>query len=106
MAKAATTKRQKAQPVAPTTTGTKAKTFADAAASVNPDPPADAHPEVQAKVGAATDQGFSGVEVDSTPNENYTVAGVLAGKPTPETTREPGTRVPVHALVDGKVVQR
>lgn len=30
-------------------------------------------------------QGFRGTEVDSTPNENYTVAGVTSGKPTPET---------------------
>lgn len=29
--------------------------------------------------------GFFGVEVDGTPDDNYTVAGVLAGKPTPET---------------------
>ena len=32
-----------------------------------------------------TAQGFRGVEVDSTPNENYTVAGVTSGAPTPET---------------------
>lgn len=31
------------------------------------------------------EQGFRGVEVDPTPNEHYTVAGVTAGKPTPET---------------------
>ncbi len=30
-------------------------------------------------------QGFRGVEIDPTPNENYTVAGVTSGKPTPET---------------------
>src|SRR5688500_6112146 len=30
-------------------------------------------------------QGFRGVEVDSTPNENYTVKGVTSGAPTPET---------------------
>lgn len=30
-------------------------------------------------------QGFRGVEVDPTPNENYTVAGVIEGAPTPET---------------------
>jgi hypothetical protein len=41
--------------------------------------------EVQAKVDKETEQGFRGIEVDPTPNENYTVAGVLAGKPTPET---------------------
>lgn len=32
-----------------------------------------------------TEQGFRGVEVDSTPNENYTLAGVTSGAPTPET---------------------
>lgn len=30
-----------------------------------------------------TEQGFRGTEVDDTPNENYTVQGVLAGKPVP-----------------------
>jgi hypothetical protein len=30
-------------------------------------------------------QGFRGVATDETPNENYTVAGVTSGKPTPET---------------------
>lgn len=29
--------------------------------------------------------GLRGDEVDQTPNDNYTVAGVTAGKPTPET---------------------
>lgn len=32
-----------------------------------------------------TAQGFRGVEVDPTPNEHYTLAGVTSGKPTPET---------------------
>lgn len=41
--------------------------------------------EVQAKVDEEQEQGFRGTEVDKTPNENYTVAGVLANKPTPET---------------------
>lgn len=43
------------------------------------------------KVQSATDkineQGFLGHKVDETPNENYTIAGVTAGKPTPETTK-------------------
>jgi hypothetical protein len=42
---------------------------------------------VQKIVDTETEQGFRGVEVDTTPNENYTVAGVTAGKPTPETER-------------------
>lgn len=41
--------------------------------------------QVQAAVDVETDQGFRGTKVDPTPNENYTVVGVTAGKPTPET---------------------
>jgi hypothetical protein len=41
--------------------------------------------EVQSAMDKATERGFIGNEVDTTPNEHYTVAGVLAGKPTPET---------------------
>ncbi len=41
--------------------------------------------EVQAAVDAENEQGFRGTRVDPTPLENYTVAGVTAGKPTPET---------------------
>ena len=41
--------------------------------------------EVQAKMDEETEQGFSGTKADPTPNENYTVAGVTAGAPTPET---------------------
>lgn len=44
-----------------------------------------AQAEVQKVVDKQVDQGFRGVEVDPTPNENYTVPGVLADKPTPET---------------------
>lgn len=33
----------------------------------------------------AVEAGLLGVEVDPTPNEHYTVGGVIAGKPTPET---------------------
>lgn len=49
-------------------------------------PPQDAaQKEVQKAVDKAEERGLLGVEVDPTPNENYTVAGVLAGAPTPET---------------------
>lgn len=41
--------------------------------------------EVQAKVDEDLARGFRGVEVDPTPNENYTIAGVTSGAPTPET---------------------
>lgn len=40
---------------------------------------------VQTAVDVETEQGFRGQEVDPTPNENYTLAGQNAGKPTPET---------------------
>ncbi len=41
--------------------------------------------QVQEAVDVETEQGFRGIEVDPTPNENYTVKGVTSGKPTPET---------------------
>jgi hypothetical protein len=41
--------------------------------------------EVQKKVDAEHEKGFSGTPVDPTPREHYTVSGVTAGKPTPET---------------------
>lgn len=44
--------------------------------------------DVQATVDAENEQGFVGVEVDPTPNENYTLAGQAAGLPTPETDEE------------------
>ena len=44
-----------------------------------------AQEQVQAVADKETEQGFRGIEVDPTPNENYTVAGVTSGKPTPET---------------------
>jgi hypothetical protein len=50
-------------------------------------PPADdvGQAEVTEAVKEANAKGYYGVVTDETPNENYTVAGVLAGKPTPET---------------------
>lgn len=41
--------------------------------------------KVQEAVDVETDQGFRGTKVDPTPNDNYTLAGVNSGKPTPET---------------------
>lgn len=40
---------------------------------------------VQDAEAKATEDGFRGVATDPTPNEHYTVSGVTAGKPTPET---------------------
>lgn len=58
--------------------GQRAKAAAEKADSANAD-------QVQEKVDQELKQGFRGVEVDSTPNEAYTVAGVTSGMPTPET---------------------
>lgn len=44
--------------------------------------------EVQRVADKAEEKGLLGVEVDPTPNENYTFAGQAAGKPTPETDDE------------------
>jgi len=41
--------------------------------------------DVQAKFDEANDKGHFHERVDPTPLENYSVAGVLAGAPTPET---------------------
>lgn len=41
--------------------------------------------EVQQVVDEANEKGYFGTVTDPTPNENYTVAGVTSGKPTPET---------------------
>ncbi len=51
--------------------------------------PDAASEQVQSAADVETEQGFRGVEVDSTPNENYTVKGVLADKPVPEASENP-----------------
>lgn len=43
--------------------------------------------EVQARFDEANAKGYFGETPDKTPNENYTLAGVTSGKPTPETDR-------------------
>lgn len=43
---------------------------------------------VQKAMDEATEKGFLGVEVDPTPNSAYTLSGVMAGEPTPETDAE------------------
>ena len=44
--------------------------------------------DVQKQMDKITEQGYVGYDNDPTPNEHYTVAGVVAGKPTPETDPE------------------
>lgn len=43
---------------------------------------------IEDRVNQELSQGFRGIEVDPTPNENYTVAGVTSGAPTPETNAD------------------
>lgn len=49
--------------------------------------------QIQKAKDVEEDQGFHGAKVDPTPNEHYTVDGVLAGKPTPETDPEHAAQV-------------
>lgn len=65
---------------------TKAPTDAKAAAET-------ASAELQKRADEEAAQGFRGTEVDSTPNENYSVAGVTDGKPTPETDEKQADEV-------------
>lgn len=51
--------------------------------------------DVQAAFDEAEDKGYFGKKVDPTPNENYTVAGVTSGAPTPET--DEGAAAEAHA---------
>jgi hypothetical protein len=46
-----------------------------------------AQDELQERVDEAERKGFYGVEADPTPDEHYSVSGVTAGKPTPETDK-------------------
>ena len=48
---------------------------------------ATADPEAQRLADEVNAKGYIGIEADPTPNENYTLAGVLDGKPTPETDK-------------------
>ena len=59
-----------------------------AAKAVDKDPEGvaeEGNSEVQEKIDDETEKGYRGTVPDPTPNENYTVAGVTSGKPTPET---------------------
>jgi hypothetical protein len=45
--------------------------------------------QVDEAVAPETDRGFRGVEIDQTPNENYTVEGVTSGAWVPEMAEDP-----------------
>lgn len=51
---------------------------------------------VQSYVDTLNEQGYSGTAGDPTPNDNYTVAGVTSGAPTPETDPEAAEAARVH----------
>jgi hypothetical protein len=52
--------------------------------------------EVQETVDQEEEQGYRGTKADPTPDENYSVAGVLAGKPTPETDADAKAEAEKH----------
>lgn len=56
--------------------------------------------ELQAHFDEAHAKGYFGQSTDPTPNEHYTISGVLAGKPTPETNYEAALEA-VKVRVDG-----
>lgn len=58
--------------------------------------------EVQKVADEAESQGFLGTRTDPTPLDNYTVSGVVAGKPTPETD----ATAAAEALVLAKQVEQ
>lgn len=53
----------------------------------------EAQKEVQKVVDEAEERGFLGVPVDPTDKHAYTVPGVLAGEPTPETDADHARQV-------------
>lgn len=67
------------------------------ATAKNEQPKTKAGEEIQKAMDKVTEQGFYGVEVDPTPNEHYTVAGVTAKKPTPETNAESAAKAQAYA---------
>lgn len=54
---------------------------------------ASAQKAVQKATDEAEEKGFIGEKVDRTPRENYTLAGVAKGLPTPENTQQERTRL-------------
>jgi hypothetical protein len=57
--------------------------------------------EVQARYDKGQEQGFLGAEVDQTPNENYTLPGVLKDKPTPETDAKQAEKATATTTASG-----
>lgn len=57
----------------------------DAQGAVEDAPAVVGAEQVQSRMDAAQAKGYFGERADPTPLDHYTVGGVLAGKPTPET---------------------
>ena len=53
--------------------------------------------ELQKITDEANEQGFYGIEVDPTPNENYTLQGQASGAKTPETDAATRKEAQAHA---------
>lgn len=65
------------------------------------DPSAAGSDQVQARVDEENEHGMRGIKVDPTPNENYTVAGVTSGAPTPETDQSLRADIRSARKIDG-----
>lgn len=52
--------------------------------------------EVQRIADEEQEKGFRGLSADPTPNENYTIAGVTSGAPTPETSKAQANEARAH----------
>lgn len=58
--------------------------------------------DVAGEFNADPAHGYFGVQIDPTPNENYSVAGVISGAPTPETDPEHAAAVRAQVVNTGR----
>lgn len=78
---------------------------AKAAKAVEKDPEGVAekgNAQVQKATDEAEEKGYRGTSPDPTPRENYTVAGVTAGKPTPETDEKAASEAQKGIFGEGR----
>jgi hypothetical protein len=92
---AMTTPTAPATPTAPTGSATSPATT-PATSAATPSTGDHGEAEAQATVDKEEEQGYRGTKVDPTPDENYSVAGVLADKPTPETDADAKAEAEKH----------
>lgn len=70
--------------------------------SLNPEAGPDCgEKQVQKQFDAEAEAGVRGIVVDPTPNENYTVSGVIKGAPTPETSEGVRSEANAARRIDG-----